>query len=105
MIKVSILYPNNVGSRFDADYYVDTHMPMTLAKLGDAIKGVSVEMGKSGEMPDQAPAYIAMCHFICETPEAFYTAFMPHMDALQNDMPNYTDVEPVIQFSEIVLSR
>ena len=28
MIKVSVLYPNSAGGRFDIAYYVDKHMPM-----------------------------------------------------------------------------
>jgi hypothetical protein len=29
MIKISILYPNTKGLRFDMRYYVDTHMPLS----------------------------------------------------------------------------
>jgi hypothetical protein len=28
MIKVSVLYPNNEGSKFDMSYYCNTHIPM-----------------------------------------------------------------------------
>ena len=34
MTKISILYPNNKGSRFDFRYYVDKHMPMAIELLG-----------------------------------------------------------------------
>jgi hypothetical protein len=30
MIKLSILYPNKPGSRFDIDYYIGTHMPLAM---------------------------------------------------------------------------
>lgn len=105
MIKVSIHYPNKPGSRFDTDYYINTHMPMSIDRLGAALKSVSVEIGLSGPLPDQAPPYIALCHFVCESPKAFIDAFMPHAAELQGDMPNYTDIEPIIQVSEIVISR
>jgi hypothetical protein len=29
MIKISIFYPNTPGARFDMDYYLHTHMPMS----------------------------------------------------------------------------
>jgi hypothetical protein len=29
-------------------------------------------------------------------------AFMPNAEMLQGDVPNYTDIEPVIQFSEVL---
>ena len=32
-------------------------------------------------------------------------AFVPHAAVLQGDMPNYTDIEPVIQFSEVLIAR
>ena len=105
MIKVSIHYPNKTGGRFDSDYYVNVHMPMSISSLGPAIKGVSVEIGMSGALPGQAPPYVALCHFVCESAQAFYDAFMPHAATLQGDMINYTDIEPVIQISEIRISR
>ena len=30
---------------------------------------------------------------------------MPNMAALTGDIPNYTDVEPVIQFNEVKIAR
>jgi uncharacterized protein (TIGR02118 family) len=105
MIKVSILYPNRPGCRFDWDYYLNQHMPMTIEKLGGALKGVSVERGLTSETPDSPPLYVGMCHLLFDSVEAFLAAFTPHAAALQGDIPNYTDVEPGIQFSEVELSR
>lgn len=30
MIKISILYPNRKGNRFDMNYYLNIHMPMSI---------------------------------------------------------------------------
>jgi hypothetical protein len=46
-----------------------------------------------------------MCHFLFDTVEDFLAAFMPNAQVLQGDMPNYTDIEPVIQFNEVLISR
>ena len=105
MIKLTILYPQREGGRFDHDYYFNTHMPMSIRLLGEALRGVSVERGLSGGLPGSPPPYSAVCHLLFETVEAFLTAFMPHAEVLQGDMPNYTDAEPVIQFSEVVIHR
>jgi uncharacterized protein (TIGR02118 family) len=107
MIKISILYPNNEGSRFDIRYYVDTHMPLSIELLSThpGFKGVSVEQGLGGAIPGTAAAYIAMCHFLFDSVEDFMEAFMPHAAVLQVDMQNYTDIEPVIQFNEVLISR
>ena len=107
MTKISILYPNQKGSRFDMDYYLNTHMPMSIERLGSAkgFQGVSVERGISAGVPGSAPAYIAMCHFLFNSVEDFMAAFTPHAALLQGDMPNYTDVEPIIQVNEVAISR
>ena len=51
MIRLTILYPNMEGKKFDKDYYLNTHMPLTLKLQGDAVKHVSVEFGFSGGAP------------------------------------------------------
>lgn len=35
MVKISILYPNTPGSRFDVEYYVNKHMPRAIELQGD----------------------------------------------------------------------
>lgn len=105
MVKISIFYPNKAGARFDTDYYLNTHMPMAIACLGDTCRGVSVETGMGGAAPDQPAAYAVMCHFLFDSAEAFLAAFLPHAEQLQGDIPNYTNIEPVIQFSEVRLSQ
>lgn len=107
MIKISILYPNNNGSRFDMSYYLDTHMPLSIGLLSthSGFKGISVERGLGGAMPGTDAAYIAMCHFLFDSAEDFMAAFTPHAAVLQGDMPNYTDIEPIIQVSEVLISR
>jgi uncharacterized protein (TIGR02118 family) len=105
MVKISILYPST-GS-FDMDYYLDTHMPRSIELLskGKGYRGVSVERGLSGASPGSAPTYVAMCHYLFDTAEDFMAGFMPHAAELQGDMPNYTDIETVIQVSEVVISH
>jgi uncharacterized protein (TIGR02118 family) len=107
MIKISILYPNTKGSRFDMSYYIGTHMPLSISLLSahSGFKGVSVERGLGGAIPGTGAAYIAMCHFLFDSAEDFMAAFTPHAAALQADMPNYTDIEPVIQVSEVLISQ
>ena len=105
MVRVSIFYPSKPGARFDVDYYLETHMPLAIGLLGAAVKGVSVEIGVVGGLPDQLPPFTAICAFTCESIEAFTSAFLPNADVLQGDIPNYTDIAPVIQVSEIRLSQ
>jgi uncharacterized protein (TIGR02118 family) len=103
MIKVSVLYANQDGSKFDMDYYCKSHMPMVQQKVGAACKGVAVEHGLSGATPGSRPAYIAMGHLYFDSAEAFQAAFGPHAQAIMADIPNYTDIEPTIQISTVKL--
>jgi uncharacterized protein (TIGR02118 family) len=93
MIKVSVFYPNNNGSKFNMDYYCRSHIPMVQQKLGAACKGVAVEHGLSGATPGSRPAFVAMGHLYFDTAEAFETAFGPHAQEIMADIPNYTDIQ------------
>ena len=107
MIKISILYPNNTGARFDMCYYLDTHMPMAIKLLSAhaGFKGVSVDRGLGGLISGAHVTYVAMCHFLFDSTEGFMEAFTPHAAVLQGDILNYTDIEPVIEVNEVVMSR
>ena len=107
MVKISILYPNGEGRRFDMDYYLNQHMPLSIELLSayPGYQGVSVERGLGGGAPDTPPAYVAMCHYLFDSAESFLAAFLPNAPVLQGDMPHYTDIESVIQFSEVAISR
>jgi uncharacterized protein (TIGR02118 family) len=103
MIKVSVMYPNNPGCRFDHAYYANTHLPMVKRKLGDACRSYTVDKGLAGGAPGAPATYVGMCHIFCDSVEAFQTAFGPHAQAIMADIPNYTNLTPVIQISEVVV--
>lgn len=107
MVKISILYPSTKGARFNFEYYIEKHMPMSIKILSahPGFKGVPVERGLGGAVRGSEPAYIAMCHFLFESVDDFLAAFIPNAETLQGDMAHYTDIEPVIQFNEVILSR
>lgn len=73
MTKVSVLYPNGSGKKFDMDYYLNSHVPLVAKTLGDALKGASYDKGLAGGAP-----------------------------ILMGDLPNFTNIEPEIQINEVV---
>ena len=103
MIKVTVVYPNSAGSRFDIRYYCDTHMPLVRRLLGPALKGVAVEHGIAGMTPGSAAPYLAIGQLQFDSLEAFHSAFGPHAQEIMDDVPNYTNIQPVIQISEMKL--
>lgn len=60
MRKVSILYPNEKGKKFDMHYYCDKHIQMVKETTGDACKSIAVEQGVAGGTPGSEATYIAM---------------------------------------------
>lgn len=84
-------------------YYLNNHIPMVQQKLGAAIKSASVVQGLSGMEPGSSPAFVAMTHILFDSVEALQEAFGPHADTIMADIPNYTNIEPVIQLSEVKL--
>jgi uncharacterized protein (TIGR02118 family) len=103
MIKVSVLYPAAAGTKFDMTYYLDHHIPMVQRLLGSALKGVSVEHGISGEDPGSPAPYIATGHLLFDSVQTFQTSFAPHAQEIMEDIPKYTNSEPVVQIGEIKL--
>ncbi len=103
MIKVSVMYPNELNARFDHDYYRDKHMPMVKEKMGDFCKYYTIDKGIFGGAPGTPPTYIGMCHLFCDSVEAFQAGFGPHAKEILADIANYTDLTPILQTSEVVV--
>jgi uncharacterized protein (TIGR02118 family) len=105
MIKVSVMYPNNPGVRFDHDYYRDKHMPMLKARMGDSCKYYTIDKGLAGGAPGAPATYVGMCHIFADSIEAFQAGFGPHAKEILADIKNYTDAAPVMQISEVVVEK
>jgi uncharacterized protein (TIGR02118 family) len=101
MIKLSVFYPNEEGKKFDMDYYLNSHIPMIQEKLGEALKGGAVDQGVGGAEPGSHATYVAMGHLLFDSVEAFQSSFGPHAETIMADIPNYTDIQPTIQISEV----
>ncbi|MGO4378188.1 EthD family reductase [Pseudoduganella sp. RAF53_2] len=105
MIKVSVMYPYAAGARFDHAYYREKHMPMLKQRLGDACLYYSVDKGIADGAPGTGPVYVAKCDFFCTSVEAYQAARAPHAQEIRGDIANYTDIQPVLQISEVVVER
>ncbi len=102
MIKVSVMYPYSVGKNFDMDYYAGPHVSMVVGLLGDAVKGAGIESGLGGAAPGTSAPYMAIGHMYFDSMEAYENSFGPHAETILGDLPNFTDIEPIIQVSVVV---
>lgn len=102
MIKFSVYYPADGGSKFDHDYYRTSHMPLIQERLGEACLRYEIDKGLAGGEPGSAPEFVAACHIYSPTLETFQEAFGPHAAEILADVARYTDITPVVQISEVV---
>jgi uncharacterized protein (TIGR02118 family) len=103
MIKVSVIYPNAEAMKFDTEYYLNKHLPLVQEKLGTVLKRVAVEVGLAGGEPGSVATYRVMGHLYFDSMGAFQATFGAHMPSIMGDIPNFTDIQPVIQISEVKL--
>lgn len=103
MIKVSVLYPNGKDKHFNMDYYCNKHIPMVLGLLAGKVKGGAAEKGIAGGAPGMPADYLAMGHLYFESVEDFENSFGPNSEKIIGDLPNFTNSEPVLQISEVMM--
>lgn len=103
MTKVSVLYPNGEGKTFDMAYYTSKHLELVGGLLGDALKGATVENGLGSAAPGSPAPFVAMGNMYFDSVDAFGAAFGPNAETIMADLPNFTNIEPVIQISEVVM--
>jgi uncharacterized protein (TIGR02118 family) len=73
MVKVSVMYPNGSGVRFDHDYYREKHMPLIERRMHAALKYYTIDRGLRGAQPNVPATYVGMCHLLCDSLEAYHT--------------------------------
>lgn len=96
---VTIMYPNKEDAIFNFDYYLNQHMPQTAKFLGN-----NIEIRKGSSSPDGGAApFICICTIRIKSLEEFIATMTNEGAALIADVPNYTNIEPVIQIDEVVL--
>lgn len=102
MIKVAIMYPSGEGHTFDMDYYSNKHMPMVADLFGEPLKGLEIEEGISGRTPNDPIPYLAIGYFFFDKLEDYNNAFGPNAEKILGDIPNYTNIQPIVQISKVV---
>jgi len=105
MIKVSVMYPNTPGARFDHEYYRDKHMPLVKARLGDACKFYTVDKGLAAVRPGRRPPTSACATSMPTRSKPSRRVSVRTPRRSWATIPNYTDLSPVIQISEVVVGQ
>ncbi len=101
MVKVTIMYPNSDGKTFDMDYYANTHMPLVADLMGESLKKLSIDKGISGRTPEEPIPYLAIGYLYFDELSDYREAFGPNAEKIVGDIPNFTNVQPIVQISEV----
>lgn len=102
MIKVTILYPNGDGKKFDMDYYTKKHFQLLRNLFGNALKTTAIDKGIAGGAPGAPVPFVAIGYLYFETIAAFQNGMAANGSKIRADIPNYTNIQPVIQISEVL---
>jgi len=105
MIKVSVMYPSKPGVRFDHDYYRTKHLPLIKSRMGAALKYYAIDKGLADADGRPLGEYIAMCHLLCDSVDAYQSAFGPHAREIRADIVNFTNGTSIHQISEVVVEN
>jgi len=101
MFKVTILYPNGDDKTFDMEYYEKKHMPLVAGFLGKNLKFYEIDKGIAGRTPNEKVPFLAIGYFYINDVAEYNKAIAQNRDAVINDFKNYTNIQPVVQISEI----
>ncbi len=102
MIKVSVMYPKGNDVQFDTEYYKNKHLPMIVNALGDALKGLELDLGVASRVNGEPAPYVAIAHLKFDSIASFQESFGPHGETFAADVKNYSNVQGVLQISELI---
>jgi uncharacterized protein (TIGR02118 family) len=105
MVCISVFYPNTPGKKFNHDYYAQTHMPLVMNRLKSfGMIRYEIDTGLAGGAPGTPAPFASVGRLYFNTLEDFQQGFGAHAPEFLADIPNYTDIEPQIQVSQMTTS-
>ena len=103
MIRVSVMYSMGEGKKFDTTYYLQRHMPLVRERFGGVgLVRAEVDKGVAGGAPGAPAPFIYVAHLYFNSIADFQKAIEVHGKEVMGDVPNYTNIQPQIQISEVI---
>jgi uncharacterized protein (TIGR02118 family) len=108
---LTILYPAGEGLTFNADYYRDRHLTLITKLYGNTIQRFELRKVNAPPAPPAgaaapppgappAPKYAAAINIWINDLDAFNANNQKHGKTMTDDVPNFTNGRPVIQFDK-----
>lgn len=104
---LTILYPAGEGKTFNADYYRDHHLTTIMKLYGKSIERMELRKVNAPPAPPAGgnapppPRYAAAINIWVTDLDAFTANNQKHGKTLTDDVPNFTNTQPSIQFDRI----
>lgn len=95
MIRVLVLYPKGEGRTFDAEYWVNTHMPL-VSKSWPKLVRWEADLGA-----DDQPYFGAAHLFFASGDDLAQSMESPEAGIVMADVANYCNFEPVLSVHSV----
>jgi uncharacterized protein (TIGR02118 family) len=66
------------------------------------LKLFEIDKGIAGRTPEEPIPYLAIGYLYFDKLSAYQNSFRPNAEEIRKDIPNYTNIQPVIQISEVL---
>ena len=99
-ITLTVMYPNTPGSKFDLDYYLESHLDLVGKLWGDNLISARAVKGIGTPDPDTPAPYQVMAILEIESMDVLHQMIEEHGEEVMGDIPNFTDTAPIVQISE-----
>lgn len=103
MITVSYMYPNREDGRFDLAYYCTKHIPLVQKIFGETLKRVQVEQAIQANHIRTESSFLLVTHLYFDSVDDLQEIFEKNKRVLMVDMLKFTDIQPVVQVSNVII--
>jgi uncharacterized protein (TIGR02118 family) len=101
LLLITAVYPERAGSRFDFDDYFGRHLRFARGLLETyGLLAIRVTRGVAA-MDGGPPPFCVIAEMHFRDADGFKRAMAAHGGELLADAQRYTDIEPVLQISEL----
>ena len=104
MIRVVVFYPSKPDAKFDYTYYTEKHVPLFKKRMEPfGLVRVEIDKGIAGMVPGAPPPYVTMALCVFKSLADLQRGFAnDNVQEILADIPNFTNVQPQLQISEIL---
>jgi uncharacterized protein (TIGR02118 family) len=99
-VTLQVIYPIGPDTRFDYDYYTESHMKLVAQHMGPHIERTVVTRGLASG-PDTPPGHYAVATIVFADQDRMNAA-MAVSGPVMADVPNFTNVKPDILIGEVI---